>query len=303
MCLLQLLQIAEVFSNPARHDARAVPFTNAQLRAMIPTLEDNFHFQLDQLEAEILRAKAVLRQELAEIDGEERIRREAEERRIQEAAAAEARRLAEEEEQRRKAKEEAERAAAAAAAEEERRKREAEEAERRRLQKEEDERRRVQEEAEEEERRRKLQEEQEEEKRRRELDNVIVIDDDAPLPPPSNATTDDGLKLKTPTTANSTSGFDFLFDDSGMQDDPVPDSAGLDLTGGLGLGNGIMGGGGNGSGSGGGPPTANMHAQVPNVLDDFMADAGVHDVGTGQEFGQVDDLFGTFDDLFDNMGN
>jgi len=68
-------------------------YTNAQLNTSIPVLTDRFHYGLDFLELEILRAKAVLRRDLDIILRErqekerERIRREEEEAEAEEAEA------------------------------------------------------------------------------------------------------------------------------------------------------------------------------------------------------------------------
>jgi hypothetical protein len=68
-------------------------YTNAQLNTSIPALTDRFHYGLDLLELEILRAKAVLRRDLDIIVRErqekerERIRREEEEAEAEEAEA------------------------------------------------------------------------------------------------------------------------------------------------------------------------------------------------------------------------
>jgi pyruvate/2-oxoglutarate dehydrogenase complex dihydrolipoamide acyltransferase (E2) component len=160
-------------------------YTNAQLNASIPALHDRFHFGLDLLEMDIVRAKAALRRDLNRIQAQRRAQEEAE--------AAERRKAEEAEEARKRAEEEAEA-----------RKKAAEEEERRRAEEEEEAARQRKEGEAAAERIRKQQEEA------RKVDPIVIQDD---IPPLSAQQISAGG-----VSAEGT--FDFW-----MEDAPAPDSA------------------------------------------------------------------------------
>jgi len=58
------IQTAHVFNDPRKHNPRAVVTTNAKIRVGIPIAIDRFQYALDCLEADILRAKSILRRDL-----------------------------------------------------------------------------------------------------------------------------------------------------------------------------------------------------------------------------------------------
>ncbi|KAI9841390.1 MAG: hypothetical protein M1837_000723 [Sclerophora amabilis] len=61
-----LLQTAKVFRDPARRDPKNLGYTNTQMRSIIPGFQARFHSALDELEVEILRAKATIERDLRE---------------------------------------------------------------------------------------------------------------------------------------------------------------------------------------------------------------------------------------------
>ncbi|CUS14431.1 unnamed protein product [Tuber aestivum] len=71
------IQTADVFNTPARQQPGAVMYTNAQVRASIPICNERFQYALDQLEMEILTAKAALRRDLTALRTAAQAREEA----------------------------------------------------------------------------------------------------------------------------------------------------------------------------------------------------------------------------------
>ncbi|RPA98126.1 hypothetical protein L873DRAFT_1828654 [Choiromyces venosus 120613-1] len=120
------IQTADVFNTPARQQPRAVIYTNAQVNTSIPSCNERFQYALDQLEMEILTAKAALRRDLTALRMAAQAREEAR-------LAAERARL---EEQRRREAEIAARKEAEERAKREKEQREEEERKRRQRQKE-----------------------------------------------------------------------------------------------------------------------------------------------------------------------
>ncbi|CAZ85323.1 unnamed protein product [Tuber melanosporum] len=70
-------QTADVFNTPARQQPGAVMYTNAQVRTSIPICNERFQYALDQLEMEILTAKAALRRDLTALRTAAQAREEA----------------------------------------------------------------------------------------------------------------------------------------------------------------------------------------------------------------------------------
>ncbi|KAI9810281.1 MAG: hypothetical protein M1827_006331 [Pycnora praestabilis] len=65
MVNLVLLQTAKVFRDPAKHSSKNIIHTNAQMKTVVPGAVDRFHAALDEIEVEILRAKATMERDLA----------------------------------------------------------------------------------------------------------------------------------------------------------------------------------------------------------------------------------------------
>ncbi|KAI9795711.1 MAG: hypothetical protein M1833_006880 [Piccolia ochrophora] len=63
--LPMLVQTAKVFRDPSKHNSKNLVHTNAQMKQVVPVAMDRFHSSLDELEVEILRAKATLLRDLA----------------------------------------------------------------------------------------------------------------------------------------------------------------------------------------------------------------------------------------------
>ncbi|TGZ84037.1 hypothetical protein EX30DRAFT_361997 [Ascodesmis nigricans] len=86
---------ADVFATPAATHPRAIPFSSKRLSVAVTTATERFHFGLDQLEMDIIRAKEVLRRDLAILQEKRRKEEEKEKEKVR-AREAELQREAEE---------------------------------------------------------------------------------------------------------------------------------------------------------------------------------------------------------------